>query len=102
MLPKAEKEERRVFGPKELWDDLTETAEFHTDAFKEIGASETVSRNDLIIAFLKWADKAFWDDKGGRPKNPVERKKKLVAFAEDLKKELEAGGEDESNDGQSR
>ncbi len=90
LLPKTQKEERRVFLELALWEDLTDTAEFHTETFKEMGADEKVSRNDLIESFLRWALKAFWDDKGGRPKTAAERKKKVAAFAEWLKAERAA------------
>lgn len=78
-----------MFLEPEVWEQLTDTAKFHTEAFAETDHVESVSRNDLIESFLKWALEAFWTDKGGMPKTPAERKKKVTAFAVLIKAELE-------------
>jgi hypothetical protein len=97
LLPKTPKVERRVFLEKAFWDQLSEAAEFHTDAFRAIergkdekAIEETVSRNDLIERFLIWALDQFWAAKGGEPKDAADREKKVKAFARELKAKIDA------------
>jgi hypothetical protein len=97
VLPKTRKVERRVFLEAELWKRLSDAAEFHTEAFKAIeGVDETVSRNDLIESFLKWALGQFWEAKHGEPTSETDRKKKVAAFAVELKAKLDAKKSDDS------
>ena len=88
LLPKEKPERpaRQVFLALEMWTKLSEAADFHTLIFEKMGETETVSRNDLIESFLKWALEAYWEDKGGEPKNEAERASRAAAAAEKLKK----------------
>lgn len=85
LMPKTKREERRVFLAPEFWAELTEVAEFHTEVFKAMEENETVSRNDIIEAFLRWAVDSYWEDKGGSPTGQGDRAKKVEAYAERLK-----------------
>lgn len=67
LLPKKRPVDKKVFLEEELWEELANAARFHTQAFKEMGSTETVSRNDLIALFLGWALDEFWEEKGGKP-----------------------------------
>jgi hypothetical protein len=87
LLPDL-RDEKRVFLLPEMWAELEDTANFHSEAYAELKMRQALSRNELIEGFLEWALKSFWDDKGGRPKNVADRKKKVVAFAEQLKQRL--------------
>lgn len=79
--------ERRVFLEPELWDELSEAADFHTHVFKKMDSKQVVSRNDLIGSFLRWALKEYWDDKGGKPSSDSERDRKAADHAERLTKQ---------------
>jgi hypothetical protein len=87
LLPKKKTLDKRVFLEPKLWDEMTEVAEFHTLVFEAMGASEKVSRNDIIAAFLRWAVDSYWEDKGGVPSTKDERTRKARAYAERLAKE---------------
>lgn len=89
LRPRKKRTDKRVFLDDALWDRLTDTAEFHSEVFKMMGADEAVSRNDIIEAFLEWADNAYWEDKGGRPAkgDKVGRADKARRHAEKLKSE---------------
>lgn len=92
LPPHREGEERTprsVFLFLQQWDDLTEAADFHSEAFKAIDTKNpAVSRNDLIENFLQWALAVYWEENvGGKPKGDAERKVKLAAFVEKLKKQ---------------
>jgi predicted ArsR family transcriptional regulator len=86
LLPKEKREERRVFLPKKLWKALDECAEFHQAAFDLLDAKESVSRNDLIDAFMRWAIDAYWEQHGGRPTGEKDRAEKVKRFAESMRK----------------
>src|SRR3954468_3121175 len=77
LLPKRKRQERRVFLDIELWAAMDEVAEFHQAVFKEMGADESVSRNDMISAFLEWAASSYWEDKGGRPASKADLHEKV-------------------------
>jgi hypothetical protein len=85
LMPKKKREERRVFLEPELWTELSEAAEFHTEVFKAMGEDETASRNDIIEAFLRWAVASYWEDKGGKPTSDADRARKASKHAEGLK-----------------
>lgn len=86
ITPKEKKEERRVFARAELWSALTMVARFHSRVFELKGVDQKVSRNDTIEAFLDWAEKAYWEDKGGPPTSDDDFEAKAKAYAEKLKK----------------
>lgn len=86
LFPKKDRVSRQVFLSEEMWRELSEAAEFHSDVFEAMGAKETVSRNDLIDGFLRWALDAYWEDKGGRPTTEDEWGRKVKRHAELLKK----------------
>jgi hypothetical protein len=100
LLP-VERDEKRVFLKPAMWRDLEDTAAFHSEAYSEMGIKGTVSRNDLVEGFLDWALESFWKDKNGRPKNAADRKKKVAAFADQLKAKLAARAAN-SDDNQNR
>lgn len=79
--------ERRVFLEPELWDELSEAADFHTEVFKKLESKQIVSRNDLIGSFLRWALKEYWDDKDGKPTDAAERDRKAAEHAGRLAKQ---------------
>lgn len=87
LLPKKATVSRQVFLPEKMWEELKEAARFHGDAFKHLGSTEGVSRNDLIDAFLQWALDAYWDDKGGRPTSKEDWDKKAERHAQALLEE---------------
>jgi hypothetical protein len=91
LLPKEKREERRVFLPRQLWKDLDECAAFHQAAFDELDAKESVSRNDLIQAFMSWARDAYWEQVGGRPKDKKEWGEKVKRFAESMRQPAKQG-----------
>lgn len=95
LLP-TPRDEKRVFLKPEQWAELEDTADFHSEAYAEMGIKGAVSRNDLVEGFLTWALDAFWTDKGGRPKNVADRKKKVALFAEQLKAKLATKTNDDS------
>jgi hypothetical protein len=84
LFPAKKREERRVFLEPIRWEELSEVAEFHSLVFKEMGADERVSRNDIIDAFLKWATESYWDDKGGKPVTASDRLEKAKRHAKKL------------------
>lgn len=86
LLPKKKTISRQVFLEPEMWEELKDTAKFHSDVFDAMEASETVSRNDLIESFLRWALDAYWEDKGGRPTSEKDRNEKVKRHAEALRK----------------
>lgn len=82
------------------WDEIDETAEFHSDAYAEMGIKESLPSNELVAGFLDWALDIFWKDKGGKPKKgSPEWKRKVREFAEFLKARQ---AEKKSDDSQSR
>lgn len=85
-LPRAS----QVRMDDEDWKDLDEIARFHEETFRLQGAKQDVSRNDVIVAFLAWARGAFWDDKGGRPKNEKEFQEKVKQHVARLAKKRDA------------
>lgn len=85
LLPSPKRKEQRVFLEPEVWDELTDAAEFHTEVFQVMGADEVVSRNDLIASFLDWALQEYWDDKGGKPTSKQDRAEKARKHAEKLR-----------------
>lgn len=93
-LPKAKRPDKRVFLPATLWESLSEVAAFHEETFKAMGRDESVSRNDIIEDFLKWAEDEYWSDKGGKPKTAAERSKKIADYAKQLRKEEDAAKAD--------
>lgn len=76
---------RQVFLPKEMWERLKVAAKFHSDAFKELGSTEGVSRNDMIEEFLAWALNAYWEQVGGAPteKNWEEKARSMALILEE-------------------
>lgn len=90
LLPPAPEEDPRkpqnVKLLAEFWEELKEAAKFHTEVFREMDPNNpSVSRNDVIENFLRWALDVYWDDKGGRPKNAADRAAKVAATAAKLK-----------------
>lgn len=79
--PTSRRIERRVFLEPELFEELSECAEFQQTVFKAMGVEESVSRNDMIAAFLAWAVTEFWAERGGKPtsKSDLEAKAKKQA-----------------------
>ncbi len=69
---------------------MSEAAELHTQTFKRIGKKETVSRNDLVEDFLKWALASFWEERGENPRTDADREKWLTVAAEILKEQIAA------------
>lgn len=100
--PKEMRIDKRVFLFRDLWERLSEVAEFHSDTFKAADRAESVSRNDIIEDFLEWAEERYWADKGGKPVSDSDRAKKLEAFAERLKKEMDAGAAQTSENNTNR
>jgi hypothetical protein len=99
VLPKQRPElkERRVFLVPEAWDEIDEAAEFHSDAYAEMGIKQVLASNQLTAEFLEWALRLFWQAKGGRPKKgSAEWKKKVAAFALELRAGLDAKKSDDS------
>ena len=88
LLPKKKVLDRRVFLSADLWAELSEAAEFHQAVFSAMGADETVSRNDVVAAFLQWAVVAYWEDKGGKPTSKADAETKAKRHAEQLAKAL--------------
>jgi hypothetical protein len=84
LLPRKKPVDRKVFLEEDLWKELSDAAEFHTKVFEELGSDEKVSRNDIIDTFLRWALDAYWDDKGGKPKNATDGAAKVKRHAEKL------------------
>lgn len=78
---------RQVFLPKEMWERLKAAAKFHGEAFKALGATEGVSRNDMIQDFLSWALVEYWAQVSGEPTGPKDRATKVAAMAEILRQE---------------
>ncbi len=88
LMPSPRKVARQVYLDAAWWDELTQAAQFHTDAFEEFGAYQKVSRNDLLEVLIRWALDAYWEDKGGRSQvGTPEYKKRVAEFAEHLKKQ---------------
>lgn len=86
LVPKKKTIARSVYLEPATWLELAEAAEFQTAVFEALGHEEKVSRNDVIDAFISWALKAYWDDKGGRPTTKAERAEKARRHAEATKK----------------
>lgn len=84
LLPRKRPVDKKVFLEEELWLELADAARFHTQVFTEMGSEETVSRNDLIDVFLRWALKEYWEDKGGKPVTDKERADKAKRYAQKL------------------
>lgn len=88
LLPKHEAE-RKLFAEPELFEAWTVIAKFHSDAFKMAGEREGVSRNDMMVHYLREDALAYWEDKGGFPADSGDWAKKVAKFAEriaDLKR----------------
>ncbi len=86
LLPKEKRPDRKVFLPESMWEELTRAAEFHQAAFEAIERTDSVSRNDLIENFLRWALDEYWDRVGGRP-TPADRQKKIAMLAKRITEE---------------
>lgn len=76
-MPKAKPRQIKLRMAAAKIQALDEVGEFMTDAFKEAGSNETMSRNDTAEFFWDWAEEAFWKARGGRPRTPEERAEKL-------------------------
>jgi len=87
LLPKPKREERRVFLAPEQWARLSKVADFHSEVFEKLGADEKVSRNDIIESFLEWAERAYWEERGGRPTGVKDRAEKIERYAEELRRQ---------------
>lgn len=81
LLPKHEAS-RNLFAEPELFEAWTVISKFHSDAFKMAGEREGVSRNDMMIHYLREDALAYWDDKGGFPRTKAEWDEKVAKFAE--------------------
>lgn len=93
-VPKKKKPlARSVYLEEEDWKDLDACAHFHEVMFKLQGEEQTVSRNDVIVAFLTWARDAFWKDKGGKPKGEREVLEKAKQHAERLARKKDTAAE---------
>lgn len=90
LLPKEKKVDRKVFLPEPQWDALARAAEFHEEAFKFLDRNESVSRNDIVQTFLKWALEEYWAGFGGEPTSATDRQRKVELLAERILKD-EAG-----------
>lgn len=77
---------RQVYLPKEKWERLKAAAKFHSDAFKGLGSTEGVSRNEMIEDLLEWALEAYWEQVGGPP-GPKDRAAKVEKMTEILRAE---------------
>ena len=78
---------KKVAIDDDVWAEMKEVAEFHTQVFEKMGARDKVSRTDLVDSFLRWACDEYWADKGGKPTSAADREKKVAAHAEKLKAE---------------
>lgn len=85
--PTEQRVDRKLFLFREHWDELADLAEFHQEVFREMKSTESVSRNDIIENFIKWAEDRYWERVGGAPTSDADRAKKIVLLAELLKKE---------------
>jgi hypothetical protein len=81
LLPKKKTISRQVFLEPEMWAELSDAANFHSEVFEVMGAGEKVSRNDVIASFLRWALDSYWEDKGGRPTTVKDRQAKVDRHA---------------------
>jgi hypothetical protein len=82
-LNKATKQ-ASVYLPREMWKELDEIAEFHSEVSEKMGMSK-VTRTDMIESFLDWAVEEYWADKGGKPASARDRDEKSTRHAEKLK-----------------
>jgi hypothetical protein len=90
LLPKKKRNvHRQVFLPPQFWEELSEVADFHSDAFAAMGADERVSRNDIIESFLRAEVALYWEDVGGKPTTPADKAKKVQKLAEILSSQEE-------------
>lgn len=86
-VPKKKKPlARPVYMDEEDWKDLDDCARFHEAMFRYQGEEQSVSRNDVIVAFLTWARKAFWAEKGGKPKTEKDLQERARQHVERLAK----------------
>lgn len=90
LEPRKKLKPSKVYLEDEIWKELDEAALFQTIAFELMGEAEKVSRNDVIIAFARWALDNYWADKGGRPTSTDDRLKKARKYVEALKKQQAA------------
>ena len=90
LLPKekpAGKKPRQVFLEPSFWAELSEAADFHSAVFQVMDPkNESVSRNDLVENFLRWALDVYWQNVGGRPGTDSEKQVRAAAYAAALKK----------------
>ena len=85
--PRKIRPDKRVFLEAEMWEQLSDTAKFHEEAYAELDNGESVSRNDIIETWLAWAEVEFWKALGGRPASKADRAAKVKLYAEKLKAE---------------
>ena len=88
LVPKTKLKAVKLHLEPDLPELMDDAAQFHTEVFKEMGAEERVSRNDVANAFLRWALDSYWAEKGGHPTSPRDRAEKAKSFAAILKKSL--------------
>lgn len=86
-LPQENPVARQVVATAELWEEMTEVAQFQVEAFRLMGSKEPVYRNDMAVTFLTWGMAAFWEDVGGRPSSKQEWAEKVKKLAQILEAE---------------
>jgi hypothetical protein len=99
LLPKDEAS-RNVFAEPELFEAWTIISKFHSEAFKEAGVREGVSRNDMMVHYLRESAVEYWLDKGGFPADAADWKAKVLAYAKRVAEMKKAAAEkrDEASD----
>lgn len=85
LRPRKKLVRKPVFLSEGMWAQLDECTAFQDEVFAAMGEDEKVSRNDIIAAFLDWAVKAYWNDKGGKPGSATDRTEKVDRYAQYLK-----------------
>lgn len=94
LLPKQKPVDRKVFLDADLWERLSKIAEFHTEVFSALNAKETVSRNDIIAAFLDEGAREYWKRVGGEPERGTrDWQSKVKEFAVALASQVRAAEE---------
>lgn len=86
LEPRAKLEPVKTYLPPGMKEELDSVSEFQSAAFALMGTTEKVSRNDVVVAFLRWALDSFWADKGGVPLSEEDRHRKARQYVAALKK----------------